>query len=153
MFRGIAEITLDAKGRFALPTRHRAAVQTACQGHLVCTLDIMDSCLLLYPLPEWERVESNLASAPNMNAMARDMQRWLIGHATEIDVDAQGRLLLPSPLRNAVKLDRNMVMFGQGRRFELWAAEVWAERSEQMRAKPFDPNAPELPDALRNFSL
>ena len=128
MFRGINSATLDAKGRMALPTRFRESLVVACQGRLVVTIDMREQCLLLYPLPEWEVVQRKLESLSNIADNARRLQRLLIGHATDIDMDAQGRILLPAMLRDFAQLEKKIVLVGQGNKLEIWGADHWQER-------------------------
>src|SRR5579859_80546 len=106
MFRGINNLTLDAKGRLAVPARYRERIQEACRGQLVVTID-RDHCLLLYPLPEWEALEERLVRLPSLNKQARELQRLLLGHATEVEMDGHGRLLLPPELRGFAGLERD----------------------------------------------
>lgn len=127
MFRGVAELSLDAKGRIAMPAKFRDRLQDQCDGKLVITVD-RDGCLLVYPLPEWEEIERKLVKLPTLNKQARRLQRLLIGHATECELDGSGRILIPPPLREFASLDKHTVLIGQGNKFELWDAQVWNER-------------------------
>ena len=126
MLRGATKVTLDAKGRLAIPTRYRERIQARCDGHLVATVD-KDYCLLLYPLPDWEEIERKLMRLPSLDKRARRLQRLMVGHATEVDVDGHGRILLSRELREFAGLDRQAVLLGQGNRFELWDEERWNE--------------------------
>ena len=96
MFRGSNTATLDGKGRMALPTRFRESLMVGSDGKVVVTIDMREKCLLLYPLMEWEIVQRKLEGLSNMAENARRLQRLLIGNATDIDLDGQGRLLLPA---------------------------------------------------------
>lgn len=128
MFRGINSATLDGKGRMALPTRFRESLNVTAEGKLVATIDMREQCLLLYPLPEWEVVQRKLESLPNIGDKARRLQRLLIGHATDLDLDAQGRILLPAMLREFAALEKKLVLVGQGNKLEIWSADLWQER-------------------------
>ena len=128
MFRGINTATLDDKGRMALPTRYRETLNIACGGQVVVTIDMRESCLLLYPLPEWEIVQRKLEGLSNINNQARTLQRLLIGHATDLELDANGRILLPAMLRDYATLAKKLVIVGQGNKLELWAEDVWQEQ-------------------------
>ena len=130
MFRGINSATLDNKGRMALPTRCRETLHVACEGHVVVTIDMRESCLLLYPLPEWEIVQRKLENLSNVNAKARLLQRLLIGHATDLALDGQGRILLPALLRDYANLAKKLVLVGQGNKIEMWAESHWQERMQ-----------------------
>ncbi|MDA0679065.1 MAG: division/cell wall cluster transcriptional repressor MraZ [Proteobacteria bacterium] len=126
MFRGATKVALDAKGRLAIPTRYRERIQTRCEGQLVATVD-KDYCLLIYPFPEWEEIERKLMRLPSLDRKARRLQRLMVGHATEVEIDAHGRILLSRELREYAGLDRQAVLLGQGNRFELWDETRWNE--------------------------
>ncbi|HHB13159.1 MAG TPA: transcriptional regulator MraZ [Chromatiales bacterium] len=130
MFRGVANLSLDAKGRMAMPARYRDQLMACCGGKLIVTLD-RDGCLLIYPLPNWEVIENELMKLPSMNPAVRAIQRLLLGHATECELDGQGRLLIPGPLRQVAGLGRQIVLIGQGNKFELWDEAAWAAQREQ----------------------
>ncbi|HLU61580.1 MAG TPA: division/cell wall cluster transcriptional repressor MraZ [Gammaproteobacteria bacterium] len=150
MFRGVNNVKLDAKGRIVIPTRYRDRLQERCGGQLVVTVD-RDHCLLLYPLPEWEEIERKLVKLPSFNAQARKLQRLLVGHATEVEMDSAGRVLLPPPLREFARLDKGVVMIGQGNKFEIWDEETWNARREDWLAE--DDAAGPLPAELESLSL
>ena len=153
MFRGVNELNLDGKGRLAIPTRYRDELTRTANARLVITVNPVerDHCLLLYPLPEWEEIERKLVKLPSFNASARRLQRLLIGHATEMELDGNGRILLPLPLREFAALDKNVVMIGQGNKFEIWSVASWnARRAEWLNATDGDG---ELPDELGSLSL
>ncbi len=126
MLRGATKVTLDAKGRLAIPTRYRERIASRCDGQLVVTVD-KDYCLLLYPLPDWEEIERKLMRLPSLDKRARRLQRLMVGHATEVEVDGHGRILLSRELREFAGLGKQAVLLGQGNRFELWDEERWNE--------------------------
>lgn len=150
MFRGVSTLNLDAKGRLAIPTKYREQLVTHCNGQMVVTVD-RDHCLLLYPLPEWEEIERKLVKLPSFNAQARRLQRLLIGHATECELDGSGRILLPPPLREFASLDKAVVLIGQGHRFEVWDESTWQARRTEWLAAPDGEG--EMPDELGSLSL
>ena len=127
MFRGVNALNLDIKGRLAIPTRYRDEIVRLANGRMVITVD-RDHSLLLYPLPEWEEIERKLVKLPSFNVQARRLQRLLIGHATEVELDGNGRILLPPLLREFASLDKAVVMIGQGNKFEIWDEAKWNER-------------------------
>ncbi len=129
MFRGINSIALDAKGRLAIPVRHRENLVADATGQVVVTVDSA-RCLLLYPLPEWEIVERKLVNLPSLNPHTRRLQGLLMGHATDLELDGHGRILLPPMLREFAGLDRRVVLIGQGNKFELWDEQRWSERRD-----------------------
>ena len=126
-FRGVSHLSLDAKGRIVLPARHREHLPGLCNNQLIVTIDTDQPCLLIYPLPEWELIEEKIESLPSFNATTRRIQRLLIGHATEIEVDASGRMLLPTPLRDYARLEKKVMLVGQGKKLELWDERLWSE--------------------------
>jgi MraZ protein len=128
VFRGINNATLDSKGRMALPARSRETVQLVGAGNVVVTIDMRERCLLLYPLAEWEVVQRKLEGLSNIDPQARRLQRLLIGHATDLCLDSNGRILLPSLLRDYADLDKKLVLVGQGNKVEIWSADQWQER-------------------------
>ena len=150
-FRGINNIALDAKGRMAVPSRYRERLLEVCGGRLVVTVD-PDACLLVYPLPEWEIIENKLVKLPSLNRQARSMQRLLIGHATECEMDAQGRILLPTLLREYAGLNKKSVMIGQGKKFEIWDEEAWND-SQKALLESVQDDGSELPVSLEELSL
>jgi MraZ protein len=150
-FRGINNIAVDAKGRMAMPARYRERLLEGCGGRLVVTVD-RDHCLLVYPLPEWEVIESKLIELPSLNKQARLLQRLLIGHATELEMDAQGRILLPAVLRDFAGLKKKAVLIGQGKKLEIWDEDTWGENQEGwMTAVQGDDG--DLPASLEELSL
>lgn len=135
MFRGINSVTLDPKGRMGLPARHRETVMVVSEGRIVITIDVREACLLLYPLSEWEAVQAKLEGLSNINSQARLLQRLLIGHAADLELDAAGRLLLPAMLRDYACLDKKLVLVGQGNKIEIWSADHWQQQLEYWRAE------------------
>jgi MraZ protein len=129
MFRGITPINLDTKGRMAVPVRYRSDL-LGNDSMVILTIDIQEACLLLYPLDEWRCIEKKLAELPSFNPAARRIQRLLIGHATELEIDNQGRILLPQILREYACLDKNIVFVGQGKKFEIWSEQHWLQARE-----------------------
>lgn len=130
MFRGLNQVSLDAKGRLAIPARYRDGLNEMADGELVATVD-QDRCLLLYPRTRWEEIESKLEALPSMQPQARALQRMLLGYAADMQMDGHGRILLPPALREYAELDHKVVMIGQGHRFELWSEARWAEVKQQ----------------------
>ncbi|UTW14104.1 division/cell wall cluster transcriptional repressor MraZ [Marinobacterium rhizophilum] len=151
MFRGVNPINLDAKGRMAIPARYRQQIQAGCEGCLVATIDTEERCLLLYPLPEWEQIQQKIEALPSFNPAARRIQRLLIGHATDLEMDGSGRLLLTAPLREYAGLDKKVILLGQGRKFEIWSEDLWNETREQYLKDVEGGMA--LPDELQTLSL
>lgn len=149
-FRGVSNISLDAKGRIVLPARYRDRLLEICQSQLIITIDTDQPCLLIYPLPEWELIEEKIEALPSFNPTTRRIQRLLIGHATEVEVDTNGRMLLSNPLREYARLGKKVVLIGQGKKFELWDEQLWAERMQSWLG---DGNSDEMPAALAELTL
>ena len=131
-----------------MPARHRDALLERCAGHLVISADA-DSCLLIYPLPDWELIQQKLEAASNLDPRVRELQRRLIGFAADVDMDGAGRVLIPPLLREFAHLDKEVVLVGQGRKFELWRKENW----EAFVANSRGITAGDLPPALDGFAL
>lgn len=153
MFRGVAKLVLDVKGRLAIPARHRDAIVARSQGKLVLTAEPSSHCLLLYPLPDWEPIEKKVMDLSSFNEHTRRLQRLLVGHADDVELDAAGRILVPPALRQYAHLDKQVALVGQSNRFELWDEAEW---DVQWQAK--DGALPaftegNLPTELHGFAL
>lgn len=140
MFRGISSINLDAKGRIAIPTRYRAELEDCCSRQLIATVAVdekgagQQGCLWLYPLPEWELLEQKINKLPTLNKMAQKLKRFLIGYASECELDAQGRLLLPEKLRQYAGFEKQVILLGQLNKFEIWNDAVWMAKEQEWLA-------------------
>ena len=159
MLRGVTQVSLDAKGRFAVPQRYRDALQaspdgaaaattTAATTRLVMTAD-PSRCLLLYPEHAWEPIEQKLMSLSSFNASTRALQRLIVGHADDVEMDAAGRLLIPPSLRQYASLDKKIVLVGQGNKCEIWDEARW----DAMTAAAMSFSDGGLPAELEGFSL
>jgi len=136
VFRGIQSCNVDAKGRFALPKKTRESVEQIAKDDLrmVVTLDAQDPCLLLYPWAAWQEIEQKIQALPTLNPAARRIQRLLIGHACELELDGAGRFLLPGLLREQVQIDRKLMLVGQGHKYEIWSEAGWAAQRQSLLA-------------------
>lgn len=151
MFRGVSTINLDAKGRMAMPSRYRDLLMTQYDGRLVATIDIDQKCLLLYPIDEWEEIQRKLEKLSSFDPRSRRAQRMLIGHATDLEMDGSGRILLPQILRTRAELDKHLALVGQGKKFEIWSEHNWTEQTELwLSTKGVEG---ELPEELLSLSL
>lgn len=142
VFQGAAQLTLDGKGRLSMPSRHRDALAAHCDGRLTLTRH-PDGCLLVYPRPIWEARRGEIAQLPYA---ARALQRLLLGNATDVELDSAGRVLVPSELRLAAQLEREVMLLGMGAHFELWDVQ---RLSEHERAALADG----LPAAAAGFTF
>jgi MraZ protein len=147
VFRGVSELVLDAKGRLAIPARHREALATGGNGHVIITAD-HGGCLLIYPYAEWTPIEEELMSLSSFNDGIRSLQRLIVGHADEVDIDAAGRILVPPALRRYAGLDKRVTLVGQGRKLELWDEVRWQAQVAQTISFPDG-----LPAGLEGLSL
>ncbi len=147
MFRGAAALNLDAKGRLAVPSKHRDALQVQSGGRLVMTAH-PHRCLLLYPQPAWLPIEEKIKAFPSFDRTASAWKRLLLGHAEELEMDGAGRLLVPPVLRQLAGLEKESMLVGQGDYFELWSLDGWNKQMEQA----FEVDAA-LPPAFGDFSL
>jgi MraZ protein len=150
MLRGANKVTLDDKGRMVLPTRYREQIAAQSQGKLVVTVD-REKCLLIYPLPEWEQTERKLMSLPSLHPQSRKLQRLMVGHATDVELDGHGRFLVPPELREFAGLQRLGMLVGQGNRFELWDETRWNEQCDQYLKS--EDTLTDLPSELDSLSL
>jgi MraZ protein len=147
VFRGVTHLTLDNKGRLAVPAKHRDALLEQGEGRLVLTAD-PSRCLLLYPLPAWELIQQRLMSLSSFNPPIRAIQRLLVGHADDVELDGSGRILVPPALRQFAGFEKHVVLAGQGNRFEIWDETRWGEQTAV--AIGFQNG---LPPELEGFSL
>jgi MraZ protein len=141
MFRGATKVTLDAKGRMAIPTRYRERLAARCEGEIVITVD-RDHCLLIYPLPDWEELERKLVRLPSMHKVARRVVRIMVGYATEVDMDSNGRILVSRELRDFADLEKQAILIGQGNKFELWDEQTWNEKRDAWLGEDDDGDLP-----------
>ncbi len=150
MLRGVTQVSLDPKGRFAVPQRYRETLAdgSGAGTRLVMTAD-PSRCLLLYPLTAWEPIQEKLMGLSSFNATTRALQRLLVGHADDVDMDATGRLLIPPSLRQYAGLDKRIVLVGQGNRFEIWDEACW----DALTAAAVSFSDGGLPPELEGFSL
>ena len=148
VFRGVTLLALDAKGRLAIPARHRDALGRVSAGRLVLTAD-PSRCLLLYPLAAWEPIQSRLMSLSSFDERTRGVQRLLVGHADDVELDSAGRILVPPALRRYASLDHEVVLVGQGHKFEIWDGAAWSAQTVRTLAFPADG----LPPGLADVSL
>jgi MraZ protein len=145
-FHGAAVITLDAKGRIAIPTRHRDALLDA--GRSLVLTAHPDGCVLIYPAPAWEPVRAKVEAFPSFNPQASWWKRLLLGFEEHVAADGTGRILLTPALRQHAKLERDAMMVGQGRYFELWDSGIWSAKLGQALAGTATP-----PPGMEDFSL
>lgn len=125
MFQGETAITIDDKGRLAIPTGYRDVVARECGNHLVITYNPFESgCLYVYPKPVWEGVRDQVNKLPRTKKNSRLLQLKLVGAATFVEPDGNGRISLPASQRNAIGIEKKAVLVGMGDKFELWSEQA-----------------------------
>lgn len=129
MFQGATQLSLDAKGRLAVPTRHRERIQAEAKGLMVLTAH-PHGCLLLYPEPAWQPIRDKILAAPSFDPRSAAAKRVLVGNAREIELDAAGRILIAPELRSYAGFDKEVWMVGMGTHFELWSDAGWRRQHE-----------------------
>ena len=132
MFQGETAITVDDKGRLAIPTAYRELVGEACANRLVITYNPFDSgCLWLFPHAEWERVRDQVNALPSVKAVHRALQMKLVGAAAMVEPDGAARILLPASQRTAAGIEKKAVLLGMGNKFELWSEQAHLAKIRQ----------------------
>jgi len=152
MFRGLARLSLDAKGRLALPARHREALRTSGEETLVLTIDMEQPCLLLYPEATYLDIERQIAALPSLHPLSKRLQRTVLGHASPAALDSAGRLLVPPELREYAGLDKTVALVGVGKKFELWDEAAFKAHRDALVAS-HRAELEQLPAALEELSL
>lgn len=142
MFQGPSSLSLDAKGRLSVPTRHRDVLQATATGQLTITKH-PDGCLWVFPRPEWERFREKIAALP---MSAQGIKRIFLGHAMDVEMDGTGRVLVAPELRDAAGIGKDVLLLGMGNYFELWDKATYnAKEAAVMQG--------DLPDAFKDFSF
>jgi MraZ protein len=146
-------LSADEKGRIAMPARYRQSLLDSCGGQLFITTEVdRDRFLLIFPSPTWIEIEQRLGKLPDYQPGSRDFKRHLIGNAQEVEMDKQGRLLIPPELRKYANLAREVMLVGKVNGFELWDVGAWHRRQEEFLAAS-QAGALELPDEFKSLTL
>ena len=151
LFRGVSSLNLDTKGRFAIPTKYRDRLVESCASKLVITVD-KDRCLLIYPEPVWIEIEKKLNNLPTFHQATRILKRLYVGNAQDVEMDAQGRVLLPPTLRSFAGLTKKVALVGQGEYLELWDEEVWDQQRDGW-LENLDLESLDLPPELQSLTI
>lgn len=152
MFRGFSSVSLDSKGRLAIPSRFRERLMEMAGGCLVQTLNPLDRSLWLYPLPEWDLIEEKLAVLSDFDKQSRRAKQMMRGYATDCQLDSHGRILVPAELRDYARLDKQAIILGQGNKFEIWNRGSWEEQRDNWLGMVGDEEGTPA-DALQSLSL
>ncbi|TQV79417.1 division/cell wall cluster transcriptional repressor MraZ [Exilibacterium tricleocarpae] len=147
MFLGSHAINMDAKGRMAIPARTRETLASACDGQIVITAHTEERCLLVYPEPQWQEILPKIEQLPSFNKVARRAQRLLIGYACPLEMDANGRILVPPTLRDYAGLEKKIMLVGQGKRLELWSEDRWTAWLDDSSVDD------DMPEEMQSLSL
>lgn len=139
MFRGSSTLTLDAKGRMAIPGRYRTALGERCGGRLVVTVNPYGAqCLWAYPMDAWVVAERKVDELPTFVAEHQQIKRFFIGHAREVEMDKSGRVLLPAALTEFARIDKEICLAGQVHKFEIWDAALWKKSFDSYQSETAD---------------
>lgn len=152
MFRGLAAVNIDDKGRITVPTQYRKFIGEESNNQLILTIDTEDKCLLLYPIGHWKVIEQKLEQLPSFHPATRRIQRLLIGHANELELDRHGRILIPPLLREYAGIDKTVMLVGQGKKFELWSESQWQVNRDSWLSVDMSENS-DVPPELLSISL
>ena len=132
MFQGETAITIDDKGRLAIPTAYRELVARECGNRLVVTYSPFDDgCLYLYPHAVWEKLRDQVNALPRTQKKSRLLQLKLVGAAAFVEPDGNSRISIPPSQRNAVGIEKKAVLLGMGEKFELWSEQAHHEQIRQ----------------------
>jgi len=142
IFQGASALSLDAKGRLAVPARHRDALQALCGGQLTLTKH-PEGCLMVFPRPAWEGFRDKVAALP---MSAAGWKRIFLGNAMDVEIDSAARVLVSPELRVAASLTKDVMLLGMGSHFELWDAQRYAAHEAEVMAQP-------MPDVLQDFTF
>lgn len=152
MFRGLTTLSVDSKGRMAIPSRYRDRLADQSDGALVLTLNPLDRSLWLYPLAEWEFIEAKLATLSDFDRQSRRAKQMMRGYACDCQPDSQGRILLPAELRDYASISKQVVILGQGNKFELWDEATWTQQRDEWLQEVGNDNG-QPSDTLKTLSL
>ena len=142
MFQGASSLSLDAKGRLSVPTRHRDVLNVTANGLLTMTKH-PHGCLMVFPRPEWEKYRERIAELP---MSAQWWKRIFLGNAMDVEVDATGRVLVSPELREAAGISKDIMLLGMGNHFELWDKATYdVQEAKAMQG--------EMPDVFKDFSF
>ncbi len=126
MFRGLSKLNINASGRIAIPTKFRDEIASdEYKGQMILTASHSSRCLVLYPMTKWLDTEQTILRLPNLSKTVQTMKRLVLGYATDAEMDGQGRIMIPAPLREHAGIDKKVAFVGQGEVFELWNENAW----------------------------
>ena len=127
MFYGSHAINMDAKGRIAIPARVRELLDSCCDGRIVLTAHTENRCLHLFPENQWQEILPKIEALPTFNKISRRAKLLLMGHASPLELDGSGRVLVPPTLREYAFLEKKIMLVGQGKGLEVWSEDKFAD--------------------------
>ncbi len=152
MFSGNSSLSLDSKGRLAIPSRYRARLAEMCDGNLVQTINPLDRCVWIYPQNEWEIIDAKLRQLSDFDKQSRRTKQMMLGYAEECSLDSHGRIRVPSSLKEYAGLEKQAVILGQGNKFELWDESAWNTQHDEW-LKSLEENSGDPSEPLQQLSL
>ena len=147
---GLHMVALDAKGRLAIPARYRDLLEQHCQGKMVITMQHHGQSLMLYPENEFNEVARTVSKLSDFDPVEANMKYLILGHASHVDMDANGRVLVPPLLRELVGIDKKVALVGQNNKLELWNEATWLEKQKTLYTTRY---ADAVSEKLKGFSL
>ena len=153
MFRGIHSLNIDDKGRLAIPSKYRQRLKSEADGFLVLTLNPLDRSLWLYPVNHWDLIETKLAAMSEFDKHSRRTKQMMRGYAYDCQLDSQGRILVPSELRDYARIQKQVVVLGQGNKFEIWDQSGWEEQRDLWLERIDADDDARISEALKSLSL
>ncbi|WP_457675705.1 division/cell wall cluster transcriptional repressor MraZ [Thiolapillus sp.] len=153
MFLGSTNLNLDAKGRLAIPVKYRKDLVGPENSGVVVTVNPYERCLWLYPRDEWQEVARKVISLPDLKKQNKSLKRLLLGHASELELDSQGRILLSAGLRDYAGMSKPVALIGQGNKFEIWAEDAWLATRDDCLETVMPGDESELSEELASLAL
>jgi MraZ protein len=147
MFYGSHAINMDAKGRIAIPSRVRELLQDCCNGQVVLTAHTENRCLHLFPENHWQEILPKIEALPSFNKISRRVKLLLMGHASQLELDGNGRVLVPPTLREYAGLEKKLMLVGQGKGLELWSEDKFGEYIDA------SVDDEDMPDGMQTLAL
>ncbi len=147
---GLHMVALDTKGRLAIPARYRDMLEEHCQGKMVITVQHHGKSLMLYPENEFGELARKVSQFSDFDEIEANMKLLILGHAAQVEIDGNGRILVPQVLRELVSIDKKVALVGQNNKLELWSEDAWLEKQKTLYTAGFKEGVSEK---LKGFSL
>lgn len=144
---------MDDKGRMAVPSRHRAPLSEKSDGKLIVTVATHGKCALLYQLSEFEKVEQKFATLETLSEHTSRLIHLIVGYAEDCEMDSQGRIMIPEPIRRLTGLGKRVAFVGVLTKFEVWDEDVWHQRVANWIAEETSPDKEKRPPEMAGLSF